>query len=144
MVLFSLADYSHPLLGGMLIGLSAVILWWSIAKIAGVSGIVASLLQPTSANFAWQLAFFIGLLVSPWVYGLFFTLPAIGVTASPWLYIVAGLLVGVGTRMGSGCTSGHGICGNARFSPRSLVATFAFMLAGFVTVYLGHHVLSLI
>lgn len=144
MMLFSLADYSQPLLGGMLIGLSAVILWWSIAKVAGVSGIVASLLQPTSPNFAWQLAFFIGLIASPWLFGLFFTLPAIGVTASPWLYIIAGLLVGIGTRMGSGCTSGHGICGNARFSPRSLVATITFMLAGFVTVYIGRHVLSLI
>lgn len=144
MVLLSLADYSQPLFGGMLIGLSAVILWWSIAKVAGVSGIVAGLLQPKSPNFAWQLAFFLGLIASPWLYGLFATLPAIAVTSSPWLSIIAGLLVGIGTRMGSGCTSGHGICGNARFSPRSLVATIAFMLAGFVTVYIGRHLLALI
>ncbi|MBR7538853.1 hypothetical protein KC221_21905, partial [Mycobacterium tuberculosis] len=103
-MLFSIADYSHPLVGGMLIGLSAVMLWWSIAKIAGISGIVSSLLQPNSPDFAWQLAFFVGLLVSPWVVGGLFGLPTITVSSSPWLYIIAGLLVGVGTRMGSGCT----------------------------------------
>ena len=144
MVLFSIADYSHPLVGGMLIGLSAVMLWWSIAKIAGISGIVASLWQPNSPDFAWQLAFFVGLLVSPWLVGQLFGLTAITVSSSPWLYVIAGLLVGVGTRMGSGCTSGHGICGNARFSPRSLVATIVFMSAGFVTVFIGRHLLSLI
>ena len=144
MVLFSLADYSHPLVGGMLIGLSAVMLWWSIAKIAGISGIVASLWQPNSADFAWQLAFFVGLLVSPWLVGQLFGLPTITVSSSPWLYVIAGLLVGVGTRMGSGCTSGHGICGNARFSPRSLLATIVFISAGFVTVFIGRHLLSLI
>jgi len=144
MLLFSMADYSHPLVGGMLIGLSAVMLWWSIAKIAGISGIVASLWQPNSADFAWQLAFFVGLLVSPWVVGRLFGLPTIEVTSSPWLYVIAGLLVGVGTRMGSGCTSGHGICGNARFSPRSLVATIAFMTTGFLTVFIGRHGLTLI
>lgn len=144
MLLFSMADYSHPLVGGMLIGLSAVMLWWSIAKIAGISGIVSSLLQPNSPDFTWQLAFFVGLLVSPWVVGQLFGLPTITVSSSPWLYVVAGLLVGVGTRMGSGCTSGHGICGNARFSPRSLLATIVFMSAGFVTVFIGRHLLSLI
>ena len=143
MLLFSIADYSHPLVGGMLIGLSAVMLWWSIAKIAGISGIVSSLLQPNSPDFAWQLAFFVGLLVSPWLVGRLFGLPTIEVTPSPWLYVIAGLLVGVGTRMGSGCTSGHGICGNARFSPRSLVATIVFMSAGFVTVFIGRHGLAL-
>ena len=144
MLLFSIADYSHPLVGGMLIGLSAVMLWWSIAKIAGISGIVASLWQPNSPDFAWQLAFFVGLLVSPWVVGQLFGLPTITVSSSPWLYVIAGLLVGVGTRMGSGCTSGHGICGNARFSPRSLVATIAFMATGFLTVFIGRHGLALI
>ena len=144
MVLFSIADYSHPLVGGMLIGLSAVMLWWSIAKIAGISGIVASLWQPNSPDFAWQLAFFVGLLVSPWVVGQLFGLPTITVLSSPWLYVIAGLLVGVGTRMGSGCTSGHGICGNARFSLRSLVATIAFMATGFLTVFISRHLLSLI
>lgn len=144
MVLFSIADYSHPLVGGMLIGLSAVMLWWSIAKIAGISGIVSSLLQPNSPDFAWQLAFFVGLLVSPWLVGGLFGLPTITVSSSPWLYVIAGLLVGVGTRMGSGCTSGHGICGNARFSPRSLVATIAFMATGFLTVFIGRHGLALI
>lgn len=144
MLLFSIADYSHPLVGGMLIGLSAVILWWSIAKIAGISGIVASLWKPNSPDFAWQLAFFVGLLVSPWVVGRLFGLPTITVSSSSWLYVIAGLLVGVGTRMGSGCTSGHGICGNARFSPRSLLATIVFMSAGFLTVFIGRHLLSLI
>lgn len=143
-MLFSIADYSHPLVGGMLIGLSAVMLWWSIDKIAGISGIVASLWQPHSPDFAWQLAFFVGLLVSPWVIGGLFGLPTITVSSSPWLYVIAGLLVGVGTRMGSGCTSGHGICGNARFSPRSLLATIVFMSAGFLTVFIGRHGLALI
>ena len=144
MLLFSIADYSHPLVGGMLIGLSAVMLWWSIAKIAGISGIVSSLLQPNSPDFTWQLAFFVGLVVSPWLVGRLFGLPTIEVTPSPWLYVIAGFLVGVGTRMGSGCTSGHGICGNARFSPRSLLATIVFMSAGFVTVFIGRHLLALI
>lgn len=144
MLLFSIADYSHPLVGGMLIGLSAVMLWWSIAKIAGISGIVSSLLQPNSPDFTWQLAFFVGLVVSPWLVGGLFGLPTITVSSSPWLYVIAGLLVGVGTRMGSGCTSGHGICGNARFSLRSLLATIVFMSAGFVTVFIGRHLLSLI
>lgn len=144
MLLFSIADYSYPLVGGMLIGLSALMLWWSIAKIAGISGIVASLWQPNSPDFAWQLAFFVGLLVSPWVVGQLFGLPTITVSSSPWLYVIAGLLVGVGTRMGSGCTSGHGICGNARFSPRSVVATIVFMSAGFLTVFIGRHGLALI
>lgn len=80
----------------------------------------------------------------PLVVGRLFGLPTIEVTPSPWLYVIAGLLVGVGTRMGSGCTSGHGICGNARFSPRSLLATITFMSAGFVTVFIGRHLLSLI
>lgn len=102
MLLFSIADYSHPLVGGMLIGLSAVMLWWSIAKIAGISGIVASLWQPNSPDFAWQLAFFVGLLVSPWVFAMFFNLPTIEVTSSPWLYIIAGLLVGIGTGWAQG------------------------------------------
>lgn len=144
MLLFSIADYSNPLVGGMLIGLSTVMLWWSIAKIAGISGIVASLWQPNSPDFAWQLAFFVGLLVSPLLVAGLFGLTAITVSSSPWLYVIAGLLVGVGTRMGSGCTSGHGICGNARFSPRSLLATIVFMSAGFVTVFIGRHLLSLI
>ncbi|MGL5252357.1 MAG: YeeE/YedE family protein [Moraxella sp.] len=144
MLLVSLSAYLPALLGGMLIGLAAVILWWSIAKVAGVSGIVASLLQPRSPNFSWQLAFFVGLLVSPWVLMPFLDLPHAKVVDSPWLYVVAGLLVGVGTRLGSGCTSGHGICGNARFSARSLVATVLFMASGFVTVYVGRHLLALI
>ena len=142
MLLFSIADYSHPLVGGMLIGLSAVMLWWSIAKIAGISGIVASLWQPNSPDFAWQLAFFVGLLVSPWVFAMFFNLPTIEVTSSPWLYIIAGLLVGIGTRMGSGCTSGHDICGISRLSKRSILATMSFMFAGFVTVYMIRHVIG--
>lgn len=110
----------------------------------GSSGIIASLWQPNSPDFTWQLAFFMGLLVSPWVFGRLFGLPTITVSSSPWLYVIAGLLVGVGTRMGSGCTSGHGICGNARFSPRSLVATIVFMATGFLTVFIGRHGLALI
>ena len=92
----------------------------------------------------WQVLFIAGLIVSPLLYRLVKPLPVLDISTSIPLLIAAGLLVGFGTRLGSGCTSGHGICGNARLSPRSMTATVTFMLFGILTVYIGRHVLGLI
>ncbi len=129
--------------GGLLIGVATVLLLLGIGKIAGVSGIVANLLSSKKSQ-AWQCLFVLGLVISPLVYQLFATLPPTEVTSSVLLLIIAGLLVGFGTRLGSGCTSGHGVCGNARLSPRSMVATITFMLAGMITVFIFRHLLALI
>ncbi len=126
--------------GGLVIGVATVLLLLGIGRIAGISGIVGSLLTPKTSE-AWQWLFFVGLLVSPLLYRLFVPLPAIEVTSSVPLLVVAGLLVGFGTRLGSGCTSGHGICGNARLSLRSMVATISFMLTGMLTVFIIRHLL---
>lgn len=125
--------------GGMLIGLAAALLLLFNGRIAGISGIVGGLLRPAKGDIAWRLAFLLGLLAAPLVYSLIAVLPAVRVEAGSATLIAAGLLVGIGTRYGSGCTSGHGVCGVSRLSPRSLAATGAFMLAGFVTVFLVRH-----
>ncbi|QZA79231.1 YeeE/YedE family protein [Deefgea tanakiae] len=138
-------DYAHftplaSLAGGALIGLSAGLLILLAGKIAGIAGIIGGLVNGASDR-TWRFLFVIGLLASPWVWQLFATLPDLTMVAStPWL-IVAGLLVGIGTRYANGCTSGHGICGLSRFSIRSLAAVGAFMAAGFVTVYIIKHLL---
>jgi uncharacterized membrane protein YedE/YeeE len=129
----------HAVGGGMLIGLAAALLLLFNGRIAGISGIVGGLLRPARGDIAWRLAFLLGLLAAPLVYGLVAALPAVRVEAGSATLIAAGLLVGIGTRYGSGCTSGHGVCGVSRLSPRSLAATAAFMLAGFVTVFLVRH-----
>ena len=131
------------LVGGLMLGVATVILLLGIGRIAGISGIFSSLLKPKRVEI-WQVLFIAGLIISPLLYRLVNPLPVIEVSTSLPLLIVAGLLVGFGTRLGSGCTSGHGICGNARLSPRSMAATVTFMLFGIVTVYLGRHVLGLI
>jgi uncharacterized membrane protein YedE/YeeE len=126
-------------LGGVLIGLGAAMLVLLNGRIAGVSGILGGLLRGDSAEAAWQAAFIGGLIVAPVLYAAVATLPPIDIAAPPaWLF-AAGLLVGVGTRYGAGCTSGHGICGLARLSPRSIVATLCFMAAGFATVFVVRH-----
>ncbi len=130
------------LLGGLLIGVAVVLLLWFNGRIAGISGIVGGLLRPQIGEVGWRVAFVLGLLLSPWLYGMFRPLPEIHGAASTGLLIVAGLLVGVGTRYGSGCTSGHGVCGLSRFSLRSLVATASFMLVGALTVFVARHVLA--
>ena len=127
------------LLGGALIGLAAVLLVLFNGRIAGISGIVGGLLPPRASG--WRVAFVIGLLAAPWVYGLFAPVPAAASPASWPVLVLAGLLVGCGTRLGSGCTSGHGVCGLSRLSVRSLVATLCFMAAGFATVFVARHVL---
>jgi uncharacterized membrane protein YedE/YeeE len=130
------------LAGGLLIGLAAALLVLFNGRIAGISGILGGLLRPVRGDAGWRLAFLAGLIGAPVLYGLAAALPAVTVEAGTGTLVAAGLLVGVGTRYGSGCTSGHGVCGISRASPRSLVATAAFMLAGFVTVYLVRHALS--
>jgi uncharacterized membrane protein YedE/YeeE len=130
------------LAGGALIGAAAALLLLVTGRIAGVSGIVAGMLRPVRADFAWRLAFAAGMLLAPLIFAALAALPSLQTTAGYPMLMVAGLLVGFGTRYGSGCTSGHGVCGVARLSPRSIVATFAFMLAGFATVYLIRHVIG--
>src|SRR5579884_4253728 len=126
-------------IGGALIGLAAVLLMLFTGRIAGVSGIFAGLLNPTTRDRAWRAAFIAGLVAAPLVAALLgHAVPMPDLPGSVTL-AVAGLLVGFGTRLGSGCTSGHGICGIARLSPRSLVATVVFMLAAVIVVALTHH-----
>jgi uncharacterized membrane protein YedE/YeeE len=131
-----------PILGGILIGLSATLFWVGLGRIAGISGLLGRLLTP-DGNWAWRLAFLFGLPL-----GAIFAL-AMGWADAPsmpkggWPVVVAGgLLVGFGTRLGGGCTSGHGICGLARFSPRSLAAVLVFMACGMASVFVMRHVLA--
>ena len=131
------------LIGGMLIGLAAAMFALLNGRVAGISGVLGGLFKPTRGDIGWRLAFIGGLVGASLVYRLFATLPAVQIDASYAALVVAGLLVGVGTRYGSGCTSGHGVCGLSRLSPRSLVATLAFMGAGFVTVFVVRHLFSI-
>lgn len=131
------------LIGGLVIGAAASMLLLGIGRIAGVSGITASVVRIKNVE-AWQVLFLLGLIVSPLIYQLIAPLPTIEVTSSVPLLIIAGLLVGIGTQLGSGCTSGHGICGLARFSKRSLIAVITFMVTGIVTVTILRQVLGLI
>jgi uncharacterized protein len=130
------------LAGGVLIGLAAAAFILFNGRIAGISGILGGLLNAQRGDVGWRMAFLAGLLLAPVLYGMVAVLPEVTVDAGTGTLVAAGLLVGVGTRYGAGCTSGHGVCGISRGSPRSLVATAAFMFAGFVTVYLVRHVLN--
>jgi uncharacterized membrane protein YedE/YeeE len=130
------------LAGGLVIGLAAAMFVLLNGRIAGISGILGGMLTLPKGDTAWRAAFVAGLVVSPLVYAMFHGLPAVRVDAGAGTLVAAGLLVGIGTRYGSGCTSGHGVCGLSRFSPRSLVATGAFMAAGFVTVFIVRHVIG--
>lgn len=128
--------------GGALIGLAAALFILFNGRIAGISGILGGLLSWPKGDIAWRLAFLAGLVAAPLLFGVFASLPAVRIDASMPVLIVAGLLVGLGTRYGAGCTSGHGVCGLSRLSPRSLVATAAFMAAGFATVFVVRHILA--
>ena len=130
------------LAGGIVIGLAAAMFLFFNGRIAGISGILGGLLEWPKGDISWRLAFLIGLVAAPLAFSVVAPLPAVQIDADTSTLIIAGLLVGVGTRYGSGCTSGHGVCGLSRFSPRSLVATVAFMLAGFVTVFVVRHILA--
>lgn len=132
----------HALLGGVLIGLAAGAMLLLLGRIAGISGILGGLLQATGLReLGWRGAFLIGLVAAPLCYQSAAPLPMPVLPGSQALLLLAGLLVGYGSRLGSGCTSGHGVCGLARLSPRSVVATLTFMAAGFATVYVVRHVL---
>ncbi|HYN64540.1 MAG TPA: YeeE/YedE family protein [Candidatus Limnocylindrales bacterium] len=130
------------LAGGALIGLAAAMFALLNGRIAGISGVIGGLLKPARVDVAWRVAFVLGLVGAPLVYGLFAALPRPQIDAQYVALIAAGLLVGVGTRYGSGCTSGHGVCGLSRLSLRSLAATAAFMGAGFATVFVMRHWLA--
>ncbi|MES2317618.1 MAG: YeeE/YedE family protein [Pseudomonadota bacterium] len=130
------------LAGGLMIGLAAAMLLLLNGRIAGISGIVGGMLRPLGGDHGWRIAFLLGLIGAPLVYRLFLPLPVVQVDAGSVLLVAAGLLVGLGSRYGSGCTSGHGVCGVSRLSPRSLAATAVFMLAGFATVFIVRHLLK--
>ena len=140
-------DWTHftpwtSLAGGLMLGLASALFILVNGRILGISGILGGLLAPRKGDVIWRVAFILGLLAAPLV---------VASLAGPWqvrieagwgTVVVAGLLVGIGTRYGAGCTSGHGVCGLSRLSPRSLVATLAFMGSGFLTVYLARHLLG--
>ncbi|HEY0824645.1 MAG TPA: YeeE/YedE family protein [Ramlibacter sp.] len=130
--------------GGILIGFAAALFVLLNGRIAGISGVLGGLLRPARGDIAWRVAFLGGMLAAPLVYSLSADLPAPRIDASEGALVLAGLLVGIGTRYGSGCTSGHGVCGISRLSPRSLAATAAFMMAGFATVFVLRHVPGLL
>ena len=142
-------DWAHftpfaSLAGGIILGLASAIFILVNGRILGISGILGGLLPPKAGDTTWRVAFILGMLAAPTVFhavvpAQYITAPRID--ASDWMVIAAGLLVGIGTRYASGCTSGHGVCGLSRLSPRSLVATLSFMGAGFVMVYVLRHIL---
>jgi uncharacterized protein len=127
------------LAGGALIGVAAGLFALLNGRIAGISGIIGSLYRPSGGDIGWRIAFIAGLAGAPLVYLLFSTLPALQIDAGYGALLFAGFLVGIGTRYGAGCTSGHGVCGISRLSPRSVVATLLFMTTGVVTVYALRH-----
>lgn len=131
------------LIGGGLIGLAVTIYILGLGRVAGVSGILGSLLRPRGSEAPAQLAFVAGLIAAPLLMGAAgMKLPAVSIDASLPVVIAGGLLVGFGTRLGGGCTSGHGICGIARFSTRSIAATMLFMAAGIAVVFVVRHVVG--
>lgn len=130
------------LAGGALIGIAAAILLLLNGRIAGISGILGGILTTATKDIPWRAAFVSGLVLAPLAWLVFAVLPPIEINAGYPVIVVAGLLVGIGTRYGSGCTSGHGVCGISRLSPRSLVATATFMAAGFITVYVVRHLIG--
>ncbi|UZJ57943.1 YeeE/YedE family protein [Pseudomonas sp. KU26590] len=128
--------------GGALIGTAISLFVLANGRIAGISGLLGGVMQFASEGWSEKALFLLGLVISPLLWGAFTVLPTIEINAEWPALVVAGLLVGVGTRYGSGCTSGHGVCGVSRLSPRSIVATACFMTTGFATVYGSRHVLG--
>lgn len=130
-------------IGGVMIGTSAALLLLLNGRIAGISGILGGILAPPSRETGWRLAFLAGLVLAPLVYtGLIGSLPPVSVDTTYPLLAFAGLLVGFGARLGAGCTSGHGVCGIGRGSPRSLVATGIFMAVAIATVFVTRHLIG--
>jgi hypothetical protein len=132
------------LAGGVLIGLAAALFLLADGRIAGISGLLASLLQPPRRWTAEKGLFLLGMVLAPLLWQWRAPLPPIVIGADGFRIALAGLLVGLGTRYGAGCTSGHGVCGLARFSPRSLVATACFMATGFLTVFVLRHLTEVV
>jgi uncharacterized membrane protein YedE/YeeE len=130
------------LAGGALIGLAAGLMVVCNGRVAGISGLLGSLIERKDSGLAEKALFILGLLAAPLVWALLSAWPPIEFKTGPVGLIVAGLCVGIGTRYGSGCTSGHGVCGLSRLSPRSIVATLSFMFSGFVTVFVIRHLLG--
>ncbi len=140
-------DWSHftpwlSLAGGILLGLASALFILVNGRILGISGIVGGLLRPQAGDVAWRVAFVLGLLAAPMLYTALRGSTEVRIDAGWGAVVLAGLMVGIGTRYASGCTSGHGVCGLSRLSPRSLVATLSFMAAGFATVFFIRHVLA--
>ncbi|MDR0235027.1 YeeE/YedE family protein [Acinetobacter sp.] len=135
-------DFIFAFIGGVLLGLAVVGYLYVNGRIAGISGLIAQVLDPKKLFKTPALWFLLGLFITPFIYQFIFNPEIVMVTTHPILLIIAGLLVGFGTRLGSGCTSGHGICGISRLSKRSFIATCTFMLAGFITVYVMRHVMG--
>jgi len=141
-------DWNHftpltALAGGVLIGIAVAMFVLLNGRIAGISGVLGGLLRPSKGDVAWRVAFVLGLVGAPSVYLLVAVLPRPQIDAGYGALVLAGLLVGLGTRYGAGCTSGHGVCGLSRLSPRSLVATIAFMGAGFATVFVTRQLIGI-
>jgi uncharacterized membrane protein YedE/YeeE len=134
------SSFLPPLIGGALIGLSATLLLGSLGRVAGVSGILGNVVSAPKSGPGWQVGFIAGLVAAGWL--LLGRGNTISAATSPTALVVAGLLVGFGTRMGSGCTSGHGVCGLSRFSRRSLVATCVFMVTAMLVVFASRHLLA--
>lgn len=130
------------LAGGVLIGIASTLLLWLLGRVAGVSGIAAGVLDGSAGERGWRLAFLAGLPLgaAAWVWVSHAAVPASGI--SPWWLLLAGVLVGFGTRLGSGCTSGHGVCGLGRFSIRSAVAVVVFVCTAMLTTFIVRHVLG--
>ena len=133
---------TSALIGGAIIGAAVALFAVLNGRIGGVSGILGGLMRPRAGDISWRIAFVAGLVAAPLAWGLLAALPEIRVDTSYFALAAAGLLVGIGTRYGGGCTSGHGVCGVSRLSPRSIVATLVFMAAGFATVYVTHHLIA--
>jgi uncharacterized membrane protein YedE/YeeE len=139
-------DWTHftplsALAGGVFIGLAAAWLVLEKGRVLGASGLLGGLIPPRAGDWPWRAEPILGLILAPFVARVLFQTPSPEIAAAPATLIVGGLLVGLGTRLANGCTSGHGVCGLARLSPRSLAATLTFMAAGFATVFVVRHVL---
>ena len=130
------------LLGGVLAGAASALFILNNGRIAGISGILGGLLNPRKDDIIWRIAFLLGLIAAPTVTFMFMPVPEVTIEAETATLLIAGILVGVGTRYGSGCTSGHGLCGLSRLSPRSLIATLSFMAAGMAVVFVMRHILN--
>ena len=129
--------------GGVMLGIASALFILLNGRIAGICGILGGLYRPQRNDIGWRVAFIVGLILAPLAWATVNTLPNINIEASNGLLAISGLIVGISTRYGSGCTSGHGVCGISRLSPRSIIATLAFMGTGFLTVFIVRHVLAI-